>query len=94
MDRLGTLSTVVRGSASRPRGSTLTLLEPNTLSSESANSLRVQLCQVNQRLNEVQKEIIKSKEELGESSKGGSPERIRVEFPLELPVKAHYRIAP
>ncbi|RZR96025.1 hypothetical protein BHM03_00024949 [Ensete ventricosum] len=34
-------------------------------------SQRAQLCQVNQQLDEVHKEFIKSKEELGESSKGG-----------------------
>ncbi|RZR74601.1 hypothetical protein BHM03_00039224 [Ensete ventricosum] len=32
-----------------------------------------QLCQVNQRLDEVQWEFVNSKEEVGESSKGGSP---------------------
>ncbi|RRT83263.1 hypothetical protein B296_00009638 [Ensete ventricosum] len=32
-----------------------------------------QLCKVNQRLDEVQREFVNSKEEVGESSKGGSP---------------------
>ncbi|RRT81363.1 hypothetical protein B296_00005203 [Ensete ventricosum] len=37
------------------------------------DSLRAQLRQVNPRLDEVQKEFVKSNEELRESSKGGSP---------------------
>ncbi|RZS20502.1 hypothetical protein BHM03_00053026 [Ensete ventricosum] len=45
----------------------------DTLSSDSANSLREQVCQVHQWLDEVQKEVLKSKGEVGESSKGGSP---------------------
>ncbi|RZS20625.1 hypothetical protein BHM03_00053159 [Ensete ventricosum] len=45
----------------------------NTLSSDSADSLREQARQVHQRLDEVQEEVIKSKGEFGESSKGGSP---------------------
>ncbi|RWV76799.1 hypothetical protein GW17_00062474 [Ensete ventricosum] len=48
-------------------------LELDILSSDSVDSLRAQLPRVNQRLDEVQKEFIKSKEELGESSKGSSP---------------------
>ncbi|RRT47532.1 hypothetical protein B296_00021609 [Ensete ventricosum] len=46
--------------------------ESNTLSSDSTNSLKAQLHQVNRRLDDVQKEFTKSKEEMGESSKGGS----------------------
>ncbi|RWV85912.1 hypothetical protein GW17_00052251 [Ensete ventricosum] len=45
----------------------------DTLSFDSADSLREQVCQVHQRLDEVQKEVLKSKGEFGESSKGGSP---------------------
>ncbi|RZR95760.1 hypothetical protein BHM03_00024636 [Ensete ventricosum] len=48
-------------------------LELNTLSSDSADSLREQVRQVHQRLDEVQKEVLKSNGEFGESSKGGSP---------------------
>ncbi|RWW36471.1 hypothetical protein BHE74_00058504 [Ensete ventricosum] len=44
----------------------------NTLSSDTANSLREQVGQVHQRLDEVQKEILKSKGEIGESSKSAS----------------------
>ncbi|RZS01942.1 hypothetical protein BHM03_00031903 [Ensete ventricosum] len=45
----------------------------NTLSTDTADSLREQVCRVHQRLDEVQKEVLKSREEVGESSKGGSP---------------------
>ncbi|RWW39136.1 hypothetical protein BHE74_00055561 [Ensete ventricosum] len=45
----------------------------DTLSSESADSLREQVRQVHQRLDEVQKKVLKSKGEIGESSKGDSP---------------------
>ncbi|RZS28722.1 hypothetical protein BHM03_00062348 [Ensete ventricosum] len=45
----------------------------DSLSSDTANSLREQVCQVHKRLDEVQKEVLKSREEIGESSKGGSP---------------------
>ncbi|RRT42201.1 hypothetical protein B296_00037742, partial [Ensete ventricosum] len=60
-------------SVSRSRGSTPTALELDTLSSDLANSLRAQLRQVNQRLDEIHKEFVKSTEELRENSKGGSP---------------------
>ncbi|RRT44534.1 hypothetical protein B296_00042296, partial [Ensete ventricosum] len=45
----------------------------DTLSSGTADSLREQVCQVYQRLDEVQKEVFKSRGEIGESSKGNSP---------------------
>ncbi|RRT84625.1 hypothetical protein B296_00004692 [Ensete ventricosum] len=45
----------------------------DTLSSDSTDSLREQVRQVHQRLDEVQKEVLKSKDEVEESSKGGSP---------------------
>ncbi|RWW38166.1 hypothetical protein BHE74_00056616 [Ensete ventricosum] len=50
-------------------------LQPDfdTLSTDAANSLREQVRRVHQRLDEVQKEVLKSREEVGESSKGGSP---------------------
>ncbi|RRT40168.1 hypothetical protein B296_00039027 [Ensete ventricosum] len=48
-------------------------LDFDTSSFESADSLREQVCQVHQRLDEVQKEVLKLKGEIGESSKGGSP---------------------
>ncbi|RRT35401.1 hypothetical protein B296_00043744, partial [Ensete ventricosum] len=43
------------------------------ISSDSTDSVKEQLRQVNQRLDQVQREFVKSKEEHGESSKGGSP---------------------
>ncbi|RWW29836.1 hypothetical protein GW17_00005628, partial [Ensete ventricosum] len=45
----------------------------DTLSSDTADSLREQVRQVHQLLDEVQKEVLKSRGEIGESSKGGSP---------------------
>ncbi|RRT70653.1 hypothetical protein B296_00014635 [Ensete ventricosum] len=48
-------------------------LDLDTLSFDSADSLREQVRQVHQRLDEVQKEVLKSKGKVGESLKGGSP---------------------
>ncbi|RWV95822.1 hypothetical protein GW17_00041511, partial [Ensete ventricosum] len=45
----------------------------NSLSSDTTNFLREQVHQVNQRLDEVQKEVLKSRGEIRESSKGGFP---------------------
>ncbi|RWW06101.1 hypothetical protein GW17_00030591 [Ensete ventricosum] len=45
----------------------------DTLSSDTANSLREQVRQVHQRLDEVQKEVLKSRWKMEESSKDGSP---------------------
>ncbi|RZR78004.1 hypothetical protein BHM03_00003224 [Ensete ventricosum] len=45
----------------------------NTLSSDTADSIREQVRQVHQWLDEVQKEVLKSRGEIGESSKGSSP---------------------
>ncbi|RRT57693.1 hypothetical protein B296_00041946 [Ensete ventricosum] len=45
----------------------------DTLSTDTADSLREQVHRVHQRLDEVQKEVLKSRGEIGESSKGGSP---------------------
>ncbi|RWW44403.1 hypothetical protein BHE74_00049853 [Ensete ventricosum] len=45
----------------------------NVISSYSTNSVREQLRQVNQRLDEVQRDFVKSKEEVGETTKGRSP---------------------
>ncbi|RZS15528.1 hypothetical protein BHM03_00047369, partial [Ensete ventricosum] len=45
----------------------------DTLSSDTADSPREQVCRVHQRLDEVQKEVLKSRGEVGEISKGGSP---------------------
>ncbi|RRT42977.1 hypothetical protein B296_00054349 [Ensete ventricosum] len=65
-----------------------TELDLDTLSTDTTDSLREQVRRVHQRLNEVQKEILKSREEVGESSKGGSP------FTLEIqskPLPATFR---
>ncbi|RRT32528.1 hypothetical protein B296_00047994 [Ensete ventricosum] len=64
-------------------------LDLDTLSSDTADSLREQVRQVHQRLDEVQKEVLKSRGEIGESSKGGSP------FTLEIqgkPLLATFRL--
>ncbi|RRT32358.1 hypothetical protein B296_00057787, partial [Ensete ventricosum] len=50
-----------------------TELDIDTLSTDTTDSLREQVRRVHQRLDEVQKEVLKSREEVGESSKGGSP---------------------
>ncbi|RRT40250.1 hypothetical protein B296_00046107 [Ensete ventricosum] len=47
--------------------------EPDTLSLDSTDSLRVQLWRVSKRLDKVHKEVTKSKQEASESSKCGSP---------------------
>ncbi|RZR88920.1 hypothetical protein BHM03_00016564 [Ensete ventricosum] len=47
-------------------------LDLDTLSIDAADSLREQVRRVHQRLDEVQKEVLKSREKVGESSKGGS----------------------
>ncbi|RRT31118.1 hypothetical protein B296_00057768 [Ensete ventricosum] len=50
-----------------------TELDLDTLSTDTTDSLREQVRRVHQRLDEVQKEVFRSREEAGESSKGGSP---------------------
>ncbi|RRT35738.1 hypothetical protein B296_00052112, partial [Ensete ventricosum] len=57
-------------SQSRSYNPAPTELDLDTLSTDS---LREQVRRVHQRLDEVQKEVLRSKEETGESSKGGSP---------------------
>ncbi|RZS04447.1 hypothetical protein BHM03_00034783 [Ensete ventricosum] len=60
-------------SQSRSYNPAPTELDLDTLSTDSTDSLREQVRRVHQRLDEVQKEVLKSREEIGESSKGGSP---------------------
>ncbi|RRT52537.1 hypothetical protein B296_00047203 [Ensete ventricosum] len=60
-------------SISRSCGLVQTGPDFDTLSSDTADSLREQVHQVYQRLDEIQKEVLKSRGEIGESSKGGSP---------------------
>ncbi|RWW36831.1 hypothetical protein BHE74_00058112 [Ensete ventricosum] len=59
-------------SQSRSYNPVPTELDLDTLSTDAADSLREQVRRVHQRLDEVQKEVLKSREEVGESSKGGS----------------------
>ncbi|RWW41037.1 hypothetical protein BHE74_00053529 [Ensete ventricosum] len=61
----------------------------DTLSFDTADSLGDQVCQVHQQLDKVQKEVLKSRGEIGESSKGGSP------FTLEIqgkPLPANFKL--
>ncbi|RWV95092.1 hypothetical protein GW17_00042315 [Ensete ventricosum] len=60
-------------SQSRSYNPAPTELDLDTLSTDSTDSLREQVRRVHQRLDEVQKEVFRSREEIGESSKGGSP---------------------
>ncbi|RWW37822.1 hypothetical protein BHE74_00057014 [Ensete ventricosum] len=66
-----------------------TSLEPDVVSSDSTNSVREQLRQVNQRLNEVQRDFVISKEEVGETTKGGSPFAPEI---LDKPVPSSFRL--
>ncbi|RRT43275.1 hypothetical protein B296_00024050 [Ensete ventricosum] len=68
-----TPSIVPKKSAAPHLGIEHTSQDQDTLSSDSTNSFRVQLRHVNECLDEVQKEVIKSKEEVAESSKHKSP---------------------
>ncbi|RWW41156.1 hypothetical protein BHE74_00053376, partial [Ensete ventricosum] len=61
----------------------------DTLSSDTAESLREQVCQIHQRLDEVQKEVLKSRGEIGESSKGGSPFTPEIQ---DKPLPATFRL--
>ncbi|RWV77633.1 hypothetical protein GW17_00061512 [Ensete ventricosum] len=60
---------------SQSRSYNLVPTEPDfdTLSTDTVDSLREQIRRVHQRLDEVEKEVLKSREEVGESSEGGSP---------------------
>ncbi|RRT42710.1 hypothetical protein B296_00050773 [Ensete ventricosum] len=68
---------------------------PTKVTSDNLNASLVQpvsqeqLRQVNQRLDEVQREFDKSKEEIGESSKGGSPFIPEIQ---DKPVPANFRL--
>ncbi|RWW50633.1 hypothetical protein BHE74_00043098 [Ensete ventricosum] len=56
-----------------PRDIARVLPDPDAISSNSTDSIREQLRLVNQKLDEVQKDFAKSKEEVSENSKAGSP---------------------
>ncbi|RWW44804.1 hypothetical protein BHE74_00049407, partial [Ensete ventricosum] len=61
----------------------------DNLSSDSPDSLREQVLQVHQLLDEVHKEVLKSKGEIGESSKGGSPFTPEIQ---DKPLPANFRL--
>ncbi|RWV84051.1 hypothetical protein GW17_00054268 [Ensete ventricosum] len=63
--------------------------EPNVVSSNSTNSVREQLRQVNQRLDKVQRDFVRSKEEVGETTKGGSPFAPEI---LDKPIPSSFRL--
>ncbi|RRT42712.1 hypothetical protein B296_00037407 [Ensete ventricosum] len=65
--------------------------EPDIISSDSTNSVREQLRQVNQRLDEVQRDFIRSKEEVGETNKGGSPFALEI-LDKPIPPVSDYRL--
>ncbi|RRT52466.1 hypothetical protein B296_00007209 [Ensete ventricosum] len=73
----------------RSRDVMRTPLEPDVVSSDSTNSVREQLCQVNQRLNEVQRDFVISKEEVRETTKGGSPFAPEI---LDKPIPSSFRL--
>ncbi|RZS22496.1 hypothetical protein BHM03_00055284 [Ensete ventricosum] len=65
------------------------LPEPDVVSSDSTNSVRKQLCQVNQRLDEVQRDFVRSKEEVEETTKGGYPFAPKI---LDKPIPSNFRL--
>ncbi|RWW80984.1 hypothetical protein BHE74_00010648 [Ensete ventricosum] len=83
-------NTSVSQPANRSRDVMHTPLEPYVVSSDSTNSVREQLRQVNQRLDEVQRDFVKSKEEIGETTKGGSPFAPKI---LDKPIPSSFRLS-
>ncbi|RRT34376.1 hypothetical protein B296_00031438 [Ensete ventricosum] len=63
--------------------------EPNVVSSDSTNSVREQLRQVKQRIDEVQRDFVRSKEEVEETTKGGSPFAPEI---LDKPIPSSFRL--
>ncbi|RZR83919.1 hypothetical protein BHM03_00010646 [Ensete ventricosum] len=63
--------------------------ELDVISSDSTDSVREQLHQVNQWLDEVQREFVKSKEKIDENSKGGSPFIPKMQ---DTPVSTNFRL--
>ncbi|RZR75400.1 hypothetical protein BHM03_00056535 [Ensete ventricosum] len=76
-------------SQSRSYNPVPTELDLDTLSTDIADSLREQVRRVHQWLDEVQKEVLKSREEVGESYKGGSPFTPEIQF---KPLPATFRL--
>ncbi|RWW81438.1 hypothetical protein BHE74_00010194 [Ensete ventricosum] len=79
----------VSQSANRSRDVMRLPPEPDVVSSDSTNSVREQLRQVNQRLDEVQRDFVRSKEEVGETTKGGSPFAPEI---LDKPIPSSFRL--
>ncbi|RRT57080.1 hypothetical protein B296_00027580 [Ensete ventricosum] len=75
---------------SRSRNVMHTPPEPDVVSSDSTNSVREQLRQVNQRLDEVQRDFVRSKEEVGETIKGRSPFVPKIQ---DKPVPSGFRLS-
>ncbi|RRT40765.1 hypothetical protein B296_00035261 [Ensete ventricosum] len=71
------------------RDSTQASPDLDTLSYDSTESYREQVRQVHQRLDKVQKEVLKSKEELEENSKGGSLFTPKIQ---DKPLSANFRL--
>ncbi|RWW42396.1 hypothetical protein BHE74_00052058 [Ensete ventricosum] len=63
--------------------------EPDVVSLDSTNSVRKQLRQVNQRLDEVQRDFVRSKEEVRETTKSGSPFALEI---LDKPIPSSFRL--
>ncbi|RRT67399.1 hypothetical protein B296_00017911 [Ensete ventricosum] len=83
-------NTSVSQPANRSRDVMCLSLEPDVVSSDSTNSVREQLRQVNQRLDEVQKDFVRSKEEVGETTKGGSSFTPEI---LDKPIPSSFRLS-
>ncbi|RZS04044.1 hypothetical protein BHM03_00034318, partial [Ensete ventricosum] len=73
----------------RSRGVVRLPPEPNVVSSNSTNSVREQLHQVNQRLDKVQRDFVRSKEEVEETTKGRSPFAPEI---LDKPIPSSFRL--
>ncbi|RWW64132.1 hypothetical protein BHE74_00028651 [Ensete ventricosum] len=71
------------------RDSTQASPDLDTLSYDSTESSREQVRQVHQRLDKVQKEVLKSKEEFEENSKGGSLFTLEIQ---DKPLSANFRL--
>ncbi|KAJ8483716.1 hypothetical protein OPV22_016201 [Ensete ventricosum] len=76
-------------SQSRSYNPSPTELDLDTLSTDSTDSLREQVRRVHQQLDEVQKEVLRSREEIGENSKGGSPFTPKIQ---SKPLPATFRL--
>ncbi|RZR74686.1 hypothetical protein BHM03_00041293 [Ensete ventricosum] len=88
-DLIRTPSIVPEKSTAPHLGEEHTPWEPDTLSSNSTNSFRVQLRCINKRLDEVQKEVTKSKEDAGENSKHKSPFAPEIQ---DKPIPTNFRL--